>query len=155
MAEIQMEVEGLKEAHNRMLEVATAVQGRQLKEAVEPAAETLREEMSRRAPRDTGRLADNIIKKVFTKLEKRLNIAESRGVSFGGGGASDDTLIMFHVGPAEDVFYGQFHEFGWTDRAGVFHPPDPWMRPAFETKKHIMQRQIWAGLSRRIHEVAA
>lgn len=73
----------------------------------------LREGISKRAPRDTGGLAENIVKS---------------GVKQAGIGK------YIEVGPDSKHFYGLFHEFGT-----VKMPAQPFMGPALEEdSKEVM-----------------
>lgn len=102
-----------------------------LAEALKNSAEPIREAAASLAPRSKGpgpHLADNIV------------VAETR---FGANGnEADPDVVNVAIGPAHqpnDMFYGQFQEFGTAH-----HPAQPFMRPAW-MQEHKKSRQRFAG----------
>lgn len=79
-----------------------------LRRAGRKAAELIRDEASRRAPRDTGALSDNMT--IKTKKE-------------------DDEHIAISIGPAKEQFYGRFVDLGTKKMRA-----QPFLQVAIETK---------------------
>lgn len=65
--------------------------------------------------------------------------------------------LGYSVGIQDDIFYGRFMEFGFHDKAGVFHKY-PFMRPAFENKKEesleVFRADLERGVAMAVGDVA-
>lgn len=94
-----------------------------INKALLEAAEPIREGASVKAPRRTGKLAQNIISSVDPKQKKTVN-----------------------VGPSKDVFYGLFVEKGTS-----ISRPKPFLRPAFDSGKR-QSKKIFADAIKKILE---
>ena len=112
--EISVRIEGADALAAAFEDLERRVARETMRKALEEAAEVVRAEASRLAPRRTGRLAENIV----TAWE---------------GGRAQAALIGPRAGKRSDpksAFYGLFQELG-TSR----HPAQPFLRPAFEAKR--------------------
>jgi HK97 gp10 family phage protein len=92
--------------------------------ATKAGAELIREEGERRAPRDSGLLAE----------EESIQIKEA---------AADE--VVARIGPSKKAFYGVFVEFGT-----VLMPARPFLTPAYETKKNEALKVAGAHLAAAI-----
>lgn len=144
------DVKGLPQLLRAMQQLPAEIvskNGGPLKRALFAAAKVIKEEAARLAPRRTGFLSTQLA------VYRDRNPADAEGSHFGlaSQGATERYLIGVRrrkkrygnnkknrqkerVGEAfktEDAFYWRFLEFG-TDRAAA----KPFMRPAFEAKKH-------------------
>lgn len=132
--DVVIEVEGVEELEEKFEKLVESTSEKELVEAVEPAAEVVREDSARLAPRRTGRLAENIIKQI--QIEEELNVIF--GVSY----------------DQEEVPYGMFQEVGWTDRGGNFHIGNPYLRPAFDRNRDRVVGVIGKNIRKRIMQEA-
>jgi len=141
----------------RALSEAGAAAASILEEATVEAAELIRDEAERLAPRAAGRLAANIETKVTKKETNEVEVAVGPDV----GKPSRK---------ARRSFYGMFVEFGTQAhilkprrakalrigdefRAAAQHPghrPRPFMRPAFDSKCNKAQDKIAEVLKRKL-----
>ncbi|MDD2870235.1 HK97-gp10 family putative phage morphogenesis protein [Neomegalonema sp.] len=113
-----VKVEGLKEIREVLMNLRTAAAQRRVqREALRAGGEVFAEEARKRAPRDTGLLARRIF--VTSNLSTRQRRAHRRG-SF--------APVEMHVGPFPAP-RAVTQEFGTS-----FHPPQPYMRPAWDLK---------------------
>lgn len=103
----------------RQLEQVGSEAERIKKDALLAGAEVIQQAASEKAPRDTGKLAENI---VISDINE------------------DGTV---DIGPDRDRFYGLFLEFGTTKMAAR-----PFLQPAFEENKEQVQQKM-AGVIRR------
>jgi HK97 gp10 family phage protein len=105
-----------------------------LLEGLKTAAEPMRDEMARLAPRgpEAPHLADSMTISRTTKIE---------GVRL----TEDEVAVA--VGPAKDFYYGYFHEFGTVKMRAR-----PFMRPAFdgqgESALQSLAQIFWTILKR-------
>lgn len=139
-----IKVEGLKELEDALLELPKATQGNILKKAAVAAAAAFADYASSLAPKGiTGRLKERIVvakpriinpgtaafaaamQEGRTRAEAA-QAARAANQAAGGKGRS----VITSAGPALSVFYGLFQEFGTR-----FHPPKPFMRPAWDAMK--------------------
>ncbi len=137
-----VKVKGAQELREQFTVMSGSLSGKELQRIVFPAAEVIRAEASRRAPRRTGALADHIITEI-----KEIG---SHSVTFG-------------IGPDADRFYGLFVEFGTAAspakpgkikkgllkgqrRAHTATPAQPFLFPAFEDKRGEAERLIRENL---------
>ncbi len=88
MPETFVEVTGLKELDRKLKQLEPKLAKKALRKAVSAAAEPIRKEARRLAPRRTGFLRRNIIKSV-----------KRRG-----------SIVLAKIGTSEDAFYGLFVE---------------------------------------------
>ena len=133
--------EGGKELAANLRTLAAPIQREIILDALEAAAEPMRNRMSQLAPREPGRpdLADNI------------GISVANRIGDVGGGrwqARHDEEHAVAVGPTKNFFYGIFQEYG-TSRHGA----QPFMRPAFDsthqTSLSILSQRLWQAVSGR------
>ncbi len=102
----EFKVEGIEDLMARINSLGERLATRTENKALREGAEVLREGISKRAPRDTGGLAESIVKSGVKRSELGKYI---------------------EVGPDKKHFYGLFHEFGT-----VKMPAHPFMGPALE-----------------------
>lgn len=146
--QIVVKIEGAEEI-KAALERAGDRAARILEGAVRAGAEPIRDEMSRRAPRDRGELAGHI----------EIEVA-----------AKDRTTVKVEAGPDRDHFYGlilelgaQAHEItpqvkkalriGGEFAANAEHPgipAQPFMRPALDSKKDEAEKAIEHEIKRAL-----
>lgn len=126
MAKVTVTITGGEEIQRKLREIDNAVSRRIMREALLAAAEPIREDASRRAPRRTGFLARHIIAEPVK-------------------GKTNQVVI----GPTKDAFYGLFQELG-TSR----HRAQPFLRPALEAKKGEAERRAAAVLRAGIEREA-
>ncbi len=102
---------GLEKLESKLNDIALTVQRKALIKATKRGGELIRQEAQARAPRRTGRLAENEI----MVLRNSENTA---------------TDVVVRVGPALTAFYGLFEEIGTAHSTA-----DPFLLPAFEATK--------------------
>lgn len=127
----RVEVEGVAEVKGNLRKVIEKASEDELVDAIEPAAEIVRRDAERNAPRDRGILADEIIKDIRVLAAARVVI----GISW-----------------SEQAFYGIFHEIGWTDKGGTYHAPDPFLRPALSKNRPRVKAIIRQNLKDLIQD---
>lgn len=162
MASIKTAVkfEGLKELEDALLELPKATQGNVLKRAVVAAAADFADYAIHLAPRAGGKLKKEIkvqkpkiinpgtaafaaaMKEGATRAEAAA-AARAANQAAGGQGRS----VITSVGPTKSAFYGAFQEFGTR-----FHPPKPFMRPAWDALKSSMLETIAKVLGEEIEK---
>ncbi len=132
--------------------IKAAQQG--LKFGVSEAASVIEEEAKTLVPVDTGNLRDHIhTEPVINQPERQVSVVTPITVSevpvAFGGGISETEL---------DPPYARRIEFGFmgTDRLGrVYHQaPQPYMRPAYESKKGEAETAIKDGVLEAIFDAA-
>lgn len=135
---MQIKIEGLAELAKRLRELPSELSGKNggpLRKAIGRASVVIRDEARRRAPVDTGNLRDNIIAvrkrkspqgnegyfiEVRRKRRKYANTRANRRKQRAG-------MTYESMGEA---YYGMFIELGTAKM-----PAQPFLRPAFESKK--------------------
>ncbi len=105
----KIELEGMDELIKQINAIGERVATRAENKALREGAEILRQEISRRAPRKTGKLAENIVK---------------------SGVKTKDGVKHIEVGPSKEVFYGLYQEFGTTKMTAR-----PFIAPALSEKR--------------------
>jgi HK97 gp10 family phage protein len=129
---------GGQDLAKRLTQLPAAVSKRVQRDALRTAAEPIRDEAARQAPRDAQanapHLADNIVIGTVSKTRPR----------------ADETIV--EVGPAlqpSDHFYGYFQEYGTA-----FAPAQPFMRGAFESQVRrsmaIVVDELWASIRKKL-----
>jgi HK97 gp10 family phage protein len=107
-----LELHGMQELLRQLERMGTEAE-QVKKDALLAGAEIIQQAASERAPRDTGKLAENIV------------ISEIK---------EDGTV---DIGPDRDRFYGLFLEFGTSKMAAR-----PFLQPAFEENKEQVQQKM-------------
>lgn len=136
---IKVRFEGAKELRRALRRLPEEISRRALKKGALAAAEVIRAEAARRAPRRTGALGRGILKQVDRKARDEVRVG---------------------IGWSKDVFYGQFVEFGHsivppgkTARKGGAVgnvPAKPFLRPAMDEKADEAVRAGAAVLRREV-----
>lgn len=117
----EFKVEGIEDLMARINSLGESIATRTENKALREGAKVLQKGISKRAPRDTGDLAENIV---------------ISGVKQSEAGK------YIEVGPDKKHFYGLFHEFGT-----VKMPAQPFMGPALEEEEKAVMNKI-AGVLR-------
>uniref|UniRef100_A0A6M3K5G2 Putative tail protein n=1 Tax=viral metagenome TaxID=1070528 RepID=A0A6M3K5G2_9ZZZZ len=121
----RVDLEGFEDLEAAIRKLGEDVQGEILRDAVDAGAEIVRDVASQLAPRDTGFLADHIVKeRQWTRTQ---NTADT------------------YVGPSKEAWYGRFPEMGTT-----FQPAQPFLRPALDETKNSVIEEVAQQLRRRI-----
>jgi len=130
----ELTLTGAPELVKAFTQIAEAIAGAVLLEALETSAEPMAERMAELAPRgpDPPHLADNIL--------------------IVPGKHDAETAEVF-IGPAKEFFYGWMWEHGWK-----FHAAHPFARPAFDTTKDTVLARfgalVWNQIARQAAIVA-
>lgn len=149
MARLKIKIEGLRELNQALNELPRAtsrnVCRRILKEAGEPIAASARS----KAPVRQGNLREAI--DVSTKLARSQKSGGPKMTSAGFRSARNTTVEM-HVGPGQQP-QAITQEFGtW------FHPPQPFMRPAWDAEKStaldVIKFQLWGEIEKAAARLA-
>ena len=127
MEAAKVEIRGLRELERKLKQLEASVRKAIISEALAGAAEIVREEASRRAPKRTGTLARSITVGPV-KVEK--------------DGASVD------VGPSKEGWYGRFVETGTIKMAAK-----PYLRPAADENRERVQAEFVQAVRQAIQEV--
>jgi HK97 gp10 family phage protein len=109
---MSLQLHGMQELLRQLEQVGSEAE-RVKKDALLAGAEVVQQAASERAPRDTGKLAENI---VISDIKE------------------DGTV---DIGPDRDRFYGLFLEFGTSNMAAR-----PFLQPAFEENKEQVQQKM-------------
>lgn len=98
--------------------------------AAKAGAEIIRQDAAWRAPRETGRLQEEMI---LTTAGTESNAAE----------------VTVKIGPSRRAFYGLFQEIGTAH-----HATQPFLEPALKAKKSeayaAVAKELWAAIKREI-----
>lgn len=158
-----IKVEGLKQLEDALLDLSKSTQGNVLKRAAVAAAADFADHAKRLAPKDRGRLSEEIKvakPKIITAGKAAFASAMKEGKSraeaaqaarnanraAGGTGRS----VITSVGPTQAAFYGLFQEFGTAH-----HAPKPFMRPTWDALKNSMLDTMKEALASEIAKAAA
>jgi HK97 gp10 family phage protein len=109
---MSLQLHGMQELLRQLEQVGSEAE-RIKKDALLAGAEVVQQAASEKAPRDTGKLAENI---VISDIKE------------------DGTV---DIGPDRDRFYGLFLEFGTSKMAAR-----PFLQPAFEENKEQVQQKM-------------
>jgi HK97 gp10 family phage protein len=146
---LHVKVDGLKELHAAMKELPKAAEGRVLRNALNAGARIIQKDARERAPilaeprkdREPGRLRRNI---VFLR-DRASKFAQSVVIGVRASSRRKES-------DPKNAFYWRFIEFGWTTKSGQHIPARPFLRPAFEAKKHAalaaIKEKMIEGLSK-------
>lgn len=139
MAEITMQVQGLRELEQKLHSLGPQLAKNALRSSVNAAAQVVKKEAQTRVPVDTGR------------LKRALYVKHIRE-------ESNATQQTFYVSVRQgkryqqkdlDAFYWPFVELGT-----VYKPARPFLRPAFEAAKERAIERIRDKLAERIERIA-
>jgi HK97 gp10 family phage protein len=161
---ITMRVDGLRDLEAALAELGNpgtrrAVGRRVLRRAAQPLVDTARA----LAPRDTGALVGSIVASTRIAGGDAARQAFGRVLQAGGSRAeagqamrdirrASASLVELYVGPGR-------HPQAITQEFGTsFHPPQPFMRPAWDQTQRPMiediKRELWADIQRTAARVA-
>ena len=155
---ITMQIEGLRDLEAALAEIGNpnarrAVGRRVLRRVAQPLVDAARG----LAPRLTGKMAESII--ATTRLAGRDAARQAFGRVLREGGSraeavqamrairrASESLVELYVGPGQ-------HPQAITQEFGTsFHPPQPFMRPAWDQTQRPMiediKRELWADIQR-------
>lgn len=121
---IEITVHGLKELQDALDKLPIEIQERTLRFALRKGANVIAEGAARRAPRDTGKLAEDIV--VRTRKDR------AKG-------------LVAEIGPSKKVFYGMFQELGTS-----FHAAQPFLRPALDEEGEKAVKELGSELGKAI-----
>lgn len=162
MATAVVKVEGLAELGEALKAFGQKIATKYLAHSTRAAAKVFLEEAKQLSPVLSGALqeAETIFKrpgsspdevqyvvgirriKRKSKVKRLLKVLAAAGVN---------------VGVQDDAFYGRYMEFGFHDKAGVFHKY-PFMRPAYDNKRdeavQVFAADLAVGVQMATQEVA-
>lgn len=156
-------VEGLKELNESLADLSRATAGNVLKRAVGAGAAVIAEDALTRAPVDRGRLRANILvskpkiitpgKAAYARAmqetgDRAIAAQAARNANREAGGTG--RAAVSHAGPAKGVGQGILQEFGTAH-----HPPQPFMRPAWDARGEDAAREIGNVLKEEIDKAVA
>jgi HK97 gp10 family phage protein len=123
--------EGQKELMENMKSLSEEMQVVVKREAIEEAANFLKEEITKRVPVRTGKLKENIITQTVE---------------------DNETATEVKLGPSRDGFYGPMVEYGTKKMQA-----QPFMRPAFDENEErvdeIIAQNIQEGIDKAVKSV--
>lgn len=123
MANFEFKISGLDELQSKLNRLPVEYSKKVLRNALRPAAEVFQKEIQLLAAKDTGWLSENVTVRVTTNdLDQG-----SAHVSF-----SKKPNPKSH---ALAIYEALWKEFGFVHRGGKHIPAQPFIRPAFESKK--------------------
>ena len=128
MAKVTVKITGFEQLKKKMsqLELELVREGKQILTA---EADRLVRVMSQKAPKDKHRLEQAISKRVWKDKKNVIGIVA--GVE---GGHPE-----FYSAKG---YYPASQEYGWEYPKGVFHPPHPYIRPAFDENKTRIKNKL-------------
>ena len=121
-------ITGAKALDTLLKRLPGKIAGRILQSSLRAGAMVIVKDARLRAPTRTGTLRGEIVARK-TK------------------GAPSSAAVT--IGPTKDAFWGLFQEFGTR-----FHPPHPWLRPAFEASKRLALDKTGKSLGMKIEKAA-
>lgn len=136
MAKVSFRVEGLSELKEALEELPKATGKNVLKRALLKAAEPMRADAEREAPRESGQLAASI--KIGTKLSQRQKSQHKK-----------ESAVEVFLGPDPSA-KAIAQEFG-----AAHHGPQPYMRPAWDGNKEGAFNSMRDDLAQEIEKARA
>lgn len=136
---IQCQITGLRELETKMIALGPKLGMQAMRSALNAGAQTIKKDVQARAPFNTG------------KMKKNVYVTRSRSES---GPTQMTYIVGIRSGKKEeikgrDAFYWRFLEFGTK-----FIAARPFLRPAFESKKHEALTKFKQKLSQRLEALA-
>lgn len=153
-----LRLEGLNNVLETMQDLSKATQGNVLKRAVMAGGAVIAEDATSRAPVDDGDLKRNILvsrakiispgKAAFAQAmretgDRGIAAQAARNANRTAGGSG--RAASCKVGPTKAVGQGILQEFGTAH-----HRPQPFMRPAWDTKKEAAAKEVQSALEDEI-----
>lgn len=160
MARTTVKIEGLKDLQEALKEFSKATAGNILKRAVMAGGAEVADEAVRRAPKRTGTLKTEIkvskakiinpgtsayAQAIRETGDKAIAAAAARAANRAAGGSGRSAVC--HVGPTKRAGQGILQEFGTAH-----HPPQPFMRPAWDSKGTVAAEAIRDTLAEGIEK---
>lgn len=138
---VTVQVSGLDDLERKLYELPSKFAKRAMREAIKPAIDIWRQEISSRAPRDTGWLASN----TWTKIRTRSR--DESGIGMVG--------FAYKQNPARHQKHvpSAVNEDFWYEMGTVNQPARPFMRPAFESKASAVLDVFTSKLKQILTEV--
>jgi HK97 gp10 family phage protein len=155
-----LRLEGLSDLKEAMQDLTKATQGNVLKRAVMAGGAVIAEDATARAPVDDGDLKRNILvsrakiispgKAAFAQAmretgDRGIAAQAARNANRTAGGSGRAATCK--VGPTKSVGQGILQEFGTAH-----HRPQPFMRPAWDTKKVEAAETVKTALAEEIQK---
>ena len=134
----KVKIEGLKEAQIALRKLPDATAKSVMRRVLKTHGKAIQKRAQELAPEDAGDLRESIV--VSTKLTKRQRKQHRK--------ASKDDVEVY-IG-ANDAPHAHMQEFGTKN-----HPPQPFMRPAWDAAKRIILVGIRKDLWTEIRKAAA
>lgn len=108
---------GMDKLDAKLKKMTFTVRQKMLTKAAKAGAELIRADAASRAPRDSGKLSENMV----------ITVARE---------STADTVLL-KIGPSRDAFYGRFQEWGTINAS-----QQPFLDPAFEARKEEALRLV-------------
>lgn len=140
MADFDFEVKGLAELSKKLKELPLKVAKNALRASVNAGAEVIRKDAMNRVPVDTGKLKKSIYKK---QIREKSNTFQQ---TFFVGARNGKKYRATN----KDAYYWRFLEFGTSKM-----PANPFLRPAFDSRKNDAVKAIGDKLKERIDKFAS
>jgi HK97 gp10 family phage protein len=128
VAKVTVKIEGLEQLKKNIANLTSELE-REGKQTLTAEADRLVRVMRQKAPKDRHNLERAISKRIWKDKEGVIGIVA--GVE---GGHPE-----FH---SNKGYYPASQEYGWEYPKGVFHPPHPYIRPAFDENKARMRNRL-------------
>lgn len=136
-----VKLEGVEELAKLLDELPLRVEKSVVRSAARAGATVIKKAVTDRAPVHGGDRQSKTSER-YGPIKSKIKLARlKRGIGYG-----------ITTGSA---FYAKFIEFGFTDRAGRFHPPKPWFRPAVEGSLSDAVAKVIDSLAKGIAREAA
>jgi HK97 gp10 family phage protein len=136
MAKVTVKIQGLEQLKKNIANLTSDLD-KEGKQTLTAEADRLVRVMRQKAPKDKHRLERAISKRIWKEKEGVIGIVA--GVE---GGHPE-----FHSAKG---YYPASQEYGWEYPKGVFHPPHPYIRPAFDENKARMRNRLRDAYKRAI-----
>jgi HK97 gp10 family phage protein len=137
----KVKIEGLKEAHKALRKLPDATAKNVMRRVLKTHGAAIAKRAQELAPENSGDLRESIV--VSTKLTKRQRKQHRKA-------AKDDVEVYIGAG---EVPQAHLQEFGTKN-----HPPQPFMRPAWDGAKRMIlvgiRKDLWAEIKKAAARLA-
>jgi HK97 gp10 family phage protein len=145
---VTFKIEGLDELERKLYDLPTKVARRTMREAMQPALEIWEREIAARAPKLTGWLAGHTWTKIKTSARQESALGEV-GFSYK---QDPSRLGTKKRGTAKQVPGAALEDF-WVEFGSIHNVAQPFMRPAFESRKAEVLDKFTSLLREILNEV--